>query len=126
MLAKAERGVFSASAVTEVPKPYQQFFEYERPDDPKATVTMAPELRRLITFRHLNLIGAWPFKGHFEALFCRNVMIYFDAPTKATLIDRFTQQVRTGKFLYIGHSESLLGMQSPLQLVGRTIYRRVQ
>ena len=51
-------------------------------------------------------------------------MIYFDNPTKATLVDRFTQQIKPGGWLYIGHSESLIGSHPGLQLVGRTIYRR--
>jgi chemotaxis protein methyltransferase CheR len=51
-------------------------------------------------------------------------MIYFDGPTKAALVDRFTQQIKPGGWLYIGHSESLIGTHPGLQLVGRTIYRR--
>ncbi len=51
-------------------------------------------------------------------------MIYFDGPTKATLIERFTRQLKPGGFLYVGHSESLMGMHDGLQLIGRTIYRR--
>jgi chemotaxis protein methyltransferase CheR len=81
-------------------------------------------IRSMINFRHLNLIAPWPFAGKFDAIFCRNVMIYFDAPTKTDLITRFTDALRPGGFLYIGHSESLLGSHPHLQLVGRTIYRR--
>ena len=66
----------------------------------------------------------WPFKGMFDAIFCRNVMIYFDGPTKAKLIQRFVQQIKPGGWLYIGHSESLIGSHPGLRLVGRTIYRR--
>jgi chemotaxis protein methyltransferase CheR len=53
-------------------------------------------------------------------------MIYFDGPTKAALIDRFVAQLKRGGWLYIGHSESLLGSHPNLQLVGRTIYRRAE
>jgi chemotaxis protein methyltransferase CheR len=67
---------------------------------------------------------SWPFKGTFDAIFCRNVMIYFDGPTKAKLIDRYTEKLNPGGFLYIGHSESLNGSHPGLGLVGRTIYRR--
>jgi len=69
-------------------------------------------------------LGPWPFRGPFDAIFCRNVMIYFDGPTKATLIERFIQHIKPGGWLYIGHSESLLGSHPGLALVGRTIYRR--
>ncbi len=63
-------------------------------------------------------------KGPFDAIFCRNVMIYFDSPTKAKLIERFVRLIRPGGWLYIGHSESLIGSHPGLQLMGRTIYRR--
>ena len=83
------------------------------------------DIRSLITFRRLNLMAPWPFRGKFDAIFCRNVMIYFDGPTK-TDSDRRASPMRCspGGFLYIGHSESLLGSHPDLQLVGRTIYRR--
>ena len=77
-------------------------------------------------FRRLNLMDAWPFGGSFDAIFCRNVMIYFDAATKAALVERLTQKLVPGGWLYIGHSESLLGAHPGLQLAGRTTYRRDQ
>jgi chemotaxis protein methyltransferase CheR len=87
-------------------------------------IRLGEATRSLITFRQLNLLDSWPFRGHFDAIFCRNVMIYFDSPTKTTLVERFTQKLVPGGWLYIGHSESLLGSHSGLKLVGRTIYRR--
>ena len=84
---------------------------------------MGEDIRSLISFRRLNLMEAWPFRGKFDAIFCRNVMIYFDGPTKLALIDRFTQKLKPGGFLYIGHSESL-SSHPGLKLMGRTIYRR--
>jgi chemotaxis protein methyltransferase CheR len=66
----------------------------------------------------------WPFSGLFDAIFCRNVMIYFDAATKSALVERFTEQIKPGGWLYIGHSESLIGLHPGLQLVGRTVYQR--
>ncbi len=78
----------------------------------------------MIAFRQLNLLGPWPFKGLFDVIFCRNVMIYFDAQTKQTLVERFTRQLKPGGWLYIGHSESLYGAHPGIKLMGRTIYRR--
>jgi chemotaxis protein methyltransferase CheR len=63
-------------------------------------------------------------RGLFDAIFCRNVMIYFDGPTKMALIDRFIDQLKPNGWLYIGHSESLLGTHRNLSHAGRTIYRR--
>jgi chemotaxis protein methyltransferase CheR len=83
-------------------------------------------LREMITFRPLNLLGPWPMSGPFNAIFCRNVMIYFDGPTKTTLIDRFTELLPQGGHLFIGHSETLLDHQGALRLKGRTVYEKVE
>jgi chemotaxis protein methyltransferase CheR len=125
VLAKAARGVYPASAVDEVPAPYRSYFEAKEDGEPADQVFVNHEVQKLIAFRQLNMLGPWPFKGLFDAIFCRNVMIYFDGPTKSKLVERFTQQVKLGGWLYIGHSESLIGSHPGLELVGRTIYRRV-
>jgi chemotaxis protein methyltransferase CheR len=122
VLAKAASGQFAAAVLDDMPKIYAPFFQHDKGDDSKIVVN--EEVRALIAFRRLNLMEAWPFSGLFDAIFCRNVMIYFDAPTKARLIERFTQQIKPGGWLYIGHSESLIGTHPGLQSVGRTIYRR--
>jgi len=122
VLAKAARGEYPLRGMEDVPRQYRDFFE--RSDRDADTVFASEDLRSLVTFRRLNLIAPWPFGGKFDAIFCRNVMIYFDAPTKADLIARFTDALHPGGWLYIGHSESLLGSHPNLQLVGRTIYRR--
>jgi chemotaxis protein methyltransferase CheR len=124
VLTRAARGEFAASAIDEVPKPYQSFFDAESNGATGDKVVMDEEVRSLITFRRLNLMEPWPFRGLFDAIFCRNVMIYFDTPTKSALVERFTQQIKPGGWLYIGHSESLIGSHPGLRLVGRTIYRR--
>ena len=124
VLAKAARGEFALPTIDEVPKAYQGYFNETRGSGADAKVAMDPEVKSLITFRRLNLMEPWPFRGLFDAIFCRNVMIYFDGPTKSALIDRFVQQIRPGGWLYIGHSESLIGAHPGLHSVGRTIYRR--
>jgi chemotaxis protein methyltransferase CheR len=125
VLAKAARGAYPATAVDEMPAGYRSFFQEKADDETENQVFMDAAVQKLITYRQLNLLGPWPFKGLFDAIFCRNVMIYFDGPTKSALVERFTQQVKPGGWLYIGHSESLIGSHSGLELVGRTIYRRV-
>jgi chemotaxis protein methyltransferase CheR len=122
VLAKGARGQYPADSLEQIPPHYRAFFN--EIDGEKAMVEVERELRSLIAFRRLNLMEAWPFKGPFDAIFCRNVMIYFDNPTKANLIERFTQHIRPGGWLYIGHSESLTGAHPGLKLMGRTIYRR--
>ncbi len=83
------------------------------------------ELRRLVTCRTLNLLEEWPFRGPFDAIFCRNVMIYFDQPTKRTLIDRLARMLTPGGTLFIGHSESLGPHHPMLKPTGRTTYTRI-
>jgi chemotaxis protein methyltransferase CheR len=87
--------------------------------------TLSDVARGIVRFRTLNLHGQWPMKGHFDVIFCRNVMIYFDNPTKERLISRFCDALAPGGFLYIGHSERVTGpAAAALQPVGPTIYRR--
>jgi len=83
------------------------------------------ELRQLVRFRQLNLHGEWPMRGHFQVIFCRNVMIYFDLPAKEKLVARFADMLEPGGHLYIGHSERVSGPATDLlEQVGPTIYRR--
>lgn len=124
VLTKAACGEFAASSMDEVPKDYRGFFLTKADDGGAEKVAVDRDVRSLITFRRLNLMERWPFQGLFDAIFCRNVMIYFDAPTKSALVERFTRQLKPGGLLYIGHSESLIGARAGLQLVGRTTYRR--
>ncbi len=123
VLAKASRGEYPAESLDNVPDAFCRYFQ-PVPGSDGATLKVAHDVRALITFRQLNLMSHWPMKGPFDAIFCRNVMIYFDAPTKSKLIDRLVRLIRPGGMLYIGHSESLLGTHAGLRLMGRTIYRR--
>ncbi len=82
-------------------------------------------LRDLIRFNPLNLNGAWPMKGLFDAVFCRNVIIYFDKPTQVSLFERFAQVLVPGGQLYIGHSESLYKVSTRFEPVGQSVYRKL-
>lgn len=86
---------------------------------------IAPEIQQLARFRALNLLGDWPMKGQFDVIFCRNVMIYFDNPTKERLVARFAEKLVPGGWLYIGHSERVTGAAlGHLSSAGPTIYRK--
>ena len=101
----------------------ERYFE-KRPGESDSAL-VASAVHELISFRQLNLLGPWPMAGKFDVIFCRNVMIYFDAKTKATLIDKFHGQLADGGWLYVGHSESLLDHQTRFKLRGRTIYQKI-
>jgi chemotaxis protein methyltransferase CheR len=90
-------------------------------------ITVCDEAREIVRFRALNLLAEWPMGLQFDAIFCRNVMIYFDQPTKERLIARFAAQLRPGGYLYIGHSERVSGPAAALlEPAGPTIYRKRQ
>jgi len=87
-------------------------------------VRVKREAQALITFRQLNLLESWPMSGPFDAIFCRNVMIYFDKETQRRLVDRFAGMLVPGGHLFIGHSESLFNVSDRFRLLGRTIYQK--
>src|SRR5690606_19073161 len=82
------------------------------------------ELREIVSFRELNLMGAWPLKGTFDVIFCRNVVIYFKDETKAKVWSRFVPLLNENGCLYVGHSERLSGpAASSFASDGTTTYR---
>ncbi len=83
-----------------------------------------PRLRELVSIELLNLLHAWPMSGPFDAIFCRNVVIYFDQPTKQRLFARYAQLLPVGGYLFLGHSESLHGISEAFELVEHTVYRK--
>ncbi len=84
------------------------------------------DLRSYISFKRLNLLAKWPMKGPFDIIFCRNVVIYFDQPTKDTLFKRYAELLRPGGYLILGHSESMnLKVQTQFKALGKTIYQRI-
>ncbi len=90
---------------------------------PPAHLRAKAELRDIIRFAPLNLLGEWQFKGPFDAIFCRNVVIYFDKPTQGRLFERFAGMLASHGNLFIGHSETMFGSCTRFELIGRTTYR---
>lgn len=86
VLASAARGEYPATSVNDVPPAFHAMFEAQRGPNAAEKMRIVDGLRDLVRFRRLNLIEDWPFNGQFDAIFCRNVMIYFDVPTKARLL----------------------------------------
>jgi chemotaxis protein methyltransferase CheR len=79
-------------------------------------------VRRLVHFAQLNLMEEWPMSGPFDAIFCRNVMIYFDKTTQERLVNRFWKLLKPGGHLFVGHSESLTGTSHKFHYVQPAIY----
>ncbi|MEE4155292.1 MAG: CheR family methyltransferase [Erythrobacter sp.] len=120
-VAAARRAAYPAAALEAIPEPLRKAWVRQH----RESCEIAAELQALVRFRQLNLLGPWPFTRQFDVIFCRNVMIYFDEPTKRRLVKRFAEQLRPGGYLYIGHSERVLGEALDLlEPAGPTIYRR--
>lgn len=87
-------------------------------------VRVSSELRDIIIFKQLNLMGQWPVKAGVDVIFCRNVVIYFDKATQRVLFDRYAETLRGDGYLVIGHSESLHKVTDRFKPLGKTIYQR--
>jgi len=92
-------------------------------DSKGALLKMSDGIKKLITFKKLNLLHDWPMQGKFDAIFCRNVMIYFDKETQDTLVRRYATYLKPDGILFIGHSESLHNLSDLYKCEGKTIYR---
>jgi chemotaxis protein methyltransferase CheR len=124
MINEGKSGVYNEEALSSLPSALRQrwFTSTSRQGGKKCGA--GPELRALVAFRELNLIGSWPMKGPFHAIFCRNVVIYFEEQTQSKIWSRFTPLLSPGGFLYIGHSERLAGpAASAFSSEGVTTYR---
>jgi chemotaxis protein methyltransferase CheR len=124
VLAKAKRGLYGADRMRNMnPQRLQTFFTEQRGRDGPC-YEVIPELRSLITFKQLNLMHTLPMKGPMDAIFCRNVVIYFDKDTQRELFARIAQLQRPNDLLFLGHSESLFKVSESYLPIGKTIYRR--
>ena len=84
-----------------------------------------PVVRELVSFRRLNLMDdPWPFSGTLDAIFCRNVMIYFDSATQQRLVERYWDKLDSGGLFFTGHAESLAGISHGFRSVGPTVYEK--
>lgn len=122
MLATGECGEYTLDEYDNIPKALREHVVCRTHEN---TMQMSESLRELIAFKHLNLLESWRMRGPFDAIFCRNVVIYFDKPTQVVLFNRMAELLAVGSWLYIGHSENLMHVSDRFELVGRTIYRKV-
>src|SRR6185436_20128306 len=120
VLAHAEAGIYEIERIEKLsPERVRRFF-VKGMDGDGGIATVRPELREMVTFRRLNLLDAvWPVRGPFDAIFCRNVMIYFDKPTQLAILRRLAPLVPEG-LLFVGHSETLLHAADFLRPCGKT------
>jgi len=126
VLAHAQRGIYDLDRVKPVPDAQLKRYFLRGAGECKDTVKVATALSDQIAFRQINLLSEpWPIRAdvRFDMIFCRNVVIYFDKPTQQRLFARFTEYLRPGGYLFMGHSESLLGISNAYESLGSTIHR---
>ena len=123
VLEKARAGLYSDENVQKLPDHLRRRY-FQRGKDGMWTVS--PAVRDLVLYRRLNLIRErFPFKRRFHAIFCRNVMIYFDAATRAGLVQRFSDCLEPGGHLFIGHSESLGRGDARFNYLRPALYQKI-
>ncbi len=126
VLARAEAGVYDLETAEGIGADRLRRFFLRGTGGNAGRVRARPELRSMIRFGQVNLIGdRWPFDEPFDVIFCRNVMIYFDRDTKVRIIERMHRSLAPEGLLFVGHSENFSAHRDLFLLRGQTVYRRV-
>ncbi len=127
VLRRAEEGVYPMERVERLGAERVRRFFLRGTGVQVGQARVRPELRTLVSFRPLNLLAsAWPSRKPFDAIFCRNVMIYFDRATQAAILRRLAPLLRPDGLLFVGHSESLFHVSETFRLRGKTVYELVR
>lgn len=123
VLNTAANGVYALDRLDKLsPERAKRFFQKGKGPQ-EGLVRVRTELRQMITFKQLNLLSdSWPISGPFDAIFCRNVMIYFDKPTQGKILSRFAPLMKPDALLFAGHSENFLYVTDSFKLRGKTVY----
>jgi chemotaxis protein methyltransferase CheR len=124
VLETAQNGIYPAERVADLSKIRLQSSFRKGIASNQGMVKVAPEVQSLITFRQLNLMDAWPMRGLFDIIFCRNVVIYFNKERQKALFDRFANALNPKGYLFLGHSESLFEACNKFEPTGKTVYVR--
>lgn len=123
VLEAAQKGVYQERSLEFVSPAWKRRYFRQHGEDWE----LSEEIRKEVIFRQLNLMDSFSFRNPFDLIFCRNVMIYFDQPTKSRLIRKFAAYIKTGGYLFIGHSETIPfedAAASNLKYVEPSIYRK--
>lgn len=124
VLSTAQKGEYDIEALKNLPEPWKKRFFTRSLSGNPAMVNVSNDLKNNVIFRTFNLMEPIKFKIPFDVIFCRNVMIYFDQPTKDALINRFFNATNPGGYLLIGHSESVNHSSAKYKYVMPAIYRK--
>jgi chemotaxis protein methyltransferase CheR len=126
VLEKAKLAVYNEERIGPIPDELRKKYLLKSKDAANRVYRVTPELRERIRFRRLNFMdGDFGFRETMDVIFCRNVIIYFDKQTQERLLNRFCGYLSSDGYLFMGHSETLLGMDVPLVQVAPTVYRKL-
>lgn len=126
-LGRAEQGIYRQEQIGKLPPERVRRFFQKGNGQRTGFVRVRPEVAARVSFQYLNLVGDdWPLRGEFDAIFCRNVMIYFDQGTQARILERFAPRLKTDGLLFAGHSESFSYISNRFRLRGQTVYTRAR
>lgn len=125
VLEKAKAAVYDEAKVEPVPLPLKKKYLLRSKDKERKKVRVVPELRSLVRFRRINFMESdFGMREAMDIIFCRNVIIYFDRPTQEKLLNRLSGHLVDGGYMFLGHSETLNGIDVPLSAVAPTVYRK--
>jgi chemotaxis protein methyltransferase CheR len=123
VIAHAREAVYPLQSVTKLPEERQKRFFLRGAGRNEGMARVRPELAHHVEFLRVNLMdGDWPIEPAFDAIFCRNVMIYFDKPTQRKLVERYAKLLKPQGLFFAGHAESLLDSGRHFRLRGQTVY----
>jgi chemotaxis protein methyltransferase CheR len=125
VLSTAARGVYKAEGVKGLTADQMQRYFMRGKGDNAGLMRVKPELQKHMAFQTINLIHDLPFRDPFDVVFCRNVMIYFDAATQRQVLERIHRVMKPGGMLFVGHAENFSDARSLFALRGKTVYERI-
>ena len=125
VLEKAAKGIYPAAKIEEIPLDIKKKYFLKSKDPANSTIKVNNILQRNLTLSYLNLMENYSFSINFDVIFCRNVLIYFDRETQEKVLQKMCTYLKHGGYIFIGHSESLSGMNLPLEHIKPTIFKKI-
>lgn len=126
VLNKAVLGKYSGTTIDKIPSEIKNKYLLEVVESGQKELLIKPDTKKLVLFKKLNLVDfPYPVKGPIDIIFCRNVMIYFDTTTRTRIVAEFTKLLAKGGYLFLSHSENLLGVEHQLTKLNGSIYQKL-
>lgn len=125
VLEQAVAGRFAEQMIQPVSMPRRQRYVMKAKDPSRGEVRIVPELRSKVAYGRLNLMDeSYPVEQQMDIIFCRNILIYFDKPTQAKVLERLCRHLAPDGYLFLGHSESIVGIDLPLRQIANTVFQK--